>query len=861
MRRLLDLLLRRLTDDALASSALGDLEEGRRRRAARGYWRAGLWFYATLCALVIHVAWRVADDVAHEFVAGRLGATGLAGELRQALRALRRTPVTSLVVIGTFALGVGANAAIFSVVYAVLFKPLPFESPGRVVMLIGTLGSSEPSMYRTSLEDYKDIGRTNRSFSSMGIGGFWTFNVTDLDSPQRIVGMRVDGGFFPTLGTTPIRGRWLDASDDHASAGENVVISYGMWQRLLGGRDDAVGRVLRLNGVATTVVGVMPAAFRFPDEDVDLWAAIRDEMNGTPRNVRFWSAFGRLKPGVRLEQANADLQAIAANLAASFPDSNRTWSVKLLPALETLTTLVRDNLRLLLGAIVLVFLVAVVNVGGVLASRRASRAREFKLRAAIGATRARLARVTLFETAWLGATGLAAGLLAAWPAVALLRHWAPASLPRVNEIALAWPVIALASAAMLVVVLVTSFVPLGNAGRGRSGLVVIQVGLAFVLLSGAALLLRSFIRVVNVDPGVSTERVMTMRVFLGPPTYRSIEAQREFTARALDAIRATPGVEAAGVISQPVFDTEGSGSSQRFEIEGRSYEAGSTPSLMYRVTDPGYFDAMGMTLRAGRNLATSDLASSPLVVVINEAMARRYWPDGGAVGARFRWADNAKSQTQMVTIAGIVNDVATNGFEEAEPPAAYAPYTQRTVPFLRWLTVIVRTTGAPEGSVSAVRAVLQAVDPYQPIFAVRTMDEIVARAVSERRFALTIMTTLAALTVLLALLGLYGTLAHRVESRRREIGVRLSLGATRAMVVSLVLREGARLVIVGLLLGWAASYAVGRMIQSLLFGISPSDIGTRVLLGAALLSLGLIACLIPARRASRVDPMIALRSE
>jgi hypothetical protein len=242
----------------------------------------------------------------------------LAGELRQSLRALRRTPVTSLVVIGTFALGVGVNAAIFSVVYAVLFKPLPFENPGRVVMLIGTLGSSEPSMYRTSLEDYKDIGRANRSFSSMGIGGFWTFNVTDLDSPQRIVGMRVDGTFFPTLGTKPIRGRWLDSSDDRAGAGETIVISYGMWQRLFGGRDEAVGRALRLNGVATTVVGVMPPAFRFPDEDVDLWAAIRDEMDGTPRNVRFWSAFGRLKPGVRLEQANADLQAIAANLAVSF---------------------------------------------------------------------------------------------------------------------------------------------------------------------------------------------------------------------------------------------------------------------------------------------------------------------------------------------------------------------------------------------------------------------------------------------------------------------------------------------------------------------------------------------------------------
>ena len=262
MTRLLSFLLRRLTDDALASSALGDLEEGRRRREAQGRMRASMWFHFALFGLVAHVTARVAREQAHDLVARRLGATGLAGELRQALRALRRTPITSLVVIGTFALGVGVNTAIFSVVYAVLFKPLPFENPDRVVMLIGTLGSSEPSMYRTSLEDYKDIGRANRSFSSMGIGGFWTFNVTDLDSPQRIVGMRVDGGFFPTLDTKPIRGRWLDASDDRAGAGENIVISYGMWQRLFGGRDDAVGRVLRLNGVATTVVGVMPAAFQ-----------------------------------------------------------------------------------------------------------------------------------------------------------------------------------------------------------------------------------------------------------------------------------------------------------------------------------------------------------------------------------------------------------------------------------------------------------------------------------------------------------------------------------------------------------------------------------------------------------------------
>ena len=881
IEKLLSALLAHVTDRTLAESMVGDLSQERHRRARTSPIRARVWFVGSAVAILIRVATAGARHAAADLSLRRLGASGAAGEARQALRALSRTPVASGVIVATLALGIGVNTAVYSVVYGVLFQPLPFTNPDRVVMLEGAVGERPPSVFGNSLEDFHDFRRNARTLSSLGAAGYWTFNLTDTDVPHRIVGSAVSGGFFETLGTKPILGRWITPADDHAGAPATFVISHALWQRQFGGRADVIGREIRPNGQAATIVGVMPASFRFPGEDVEIWTAVRNEMDGTPRNVRFWAVFGRLSDGVTVEAATAEVRELSRQLEAAYPNTNRGWRATAVPALDALTTRARDGLLLLFGAVVMVFAVAVINVAGLLASRRTARRRELAVRVAVGATTPRLVRHALFESAWLGGAGLLLGLILAIPAVSSLRSAAPPSLPRAADIGLHWPVMWLAAAAMGLLILASGCWPvagnlwrrqrpasirdggLGHAPtrrvRAGAGLVVVQIALAFVLLSGAALLVRSFVRVTAVDPGFRVDHLLTMRVFLGPPTYRSIESQRQFAERALEILRRTPGVKDAGAVSQPPFDIEGSGAAQRFVVEGRTYDSGAQPSLNYRTADAGYAQTIGLRLMRGRWITPEDRADSPKVLVVNQTMARRFFPDSDPIGARLTWVDSP-AQTPL-TIVGVVADVATNGLERAETPAAYGPYTQRVQPFLRWLTFVVRTEGDPAAVAGALRAGMQAVDPRQPIFAMRTMDEIVARSLAERRFSLLLMAAFAGLTVILATLGLYGMLATRVEQRRREIGVRMSLGATGRGVFNLVVRQGVSIVAIGLAIGVATSYALSGLVESLIFGITPEDGVSRAAVVLLILAVGTAACLIPARRAARVDPITALRNE
>ncbi|HYN08838.1 MAG TPA: ABC transporter permease [Vicinamibacterales bacterium] len=878
MTSILLLLLTKLTDRALAESIVGDLAQERHRRARRSRTRATFWFAGSTTAIVWRAATGRIRDIVVDLSLRRLGVSGIVGEVRQALRALRRTPVATAVIVATLALGIGVNTAVYSVVYGVLFQPLPFADPDRIVMLEGATGDRPPSIFGNSLEDFRDLARDARTFAGLGAAGYWTFNLTDLDVPQRIVGAAVSGRFFETLGTKPVLGRFITEADDHAGAPVTFVISHGLWQRQFGGRAEVIGREIRPNGLTATIVGVMPASFRFPGEDVEIWTAIRNEMDGTPRNVRFWAVFGRLAPKATIEQAGADVGALAHRLEEIYPNTNRGWRVTLVPALDALTTRARDGLLLLFAAVLVVFAVAVINVAGLLASRHAARGRELAVRVAVGATTPRLMRGAMLEGAWLGIAGLTIGLAVAVPTVSLLRASAPASLPRAADIGLHWPVLWLAACSMALLIVASGCVPLVRAARRRrtldvregglgrastprtaagTGLVVVQIALAFVLLAGAALLMRSFMRVTAVDPGFRPDHLVTMRVFLGPPTYRTIELQRQFTDRALDVLRQTAGVTRAGAISQPPFDTEGGGTSQRFVIDGQEYESGAQPSLNYRTADAGYLEAMGLRLIGGRWLTRDDRPGSPDVVVVNQIMARRFFPDRDPIGARIQWVDT-KAQGPL-TIVGVVGDIATNGLERAETPVAYGPYSQRPFPFLRWLTFVARVDGDPEAAAGSIRAAVQSVDPRQPIFAVRTMDQIVARSLAERRFSLLLMAAFAGLTVVLATLGLYGMLAQRVELRRREIGVRMSLGATGRRVFGLVVRQGLTIVAVGLALGVAASYAMSGLMESLVFGITPEDGTARVVVALLVASVGLIACLIPARRASRVDPIVTLK--
>ena len=865
-------ILRWLTDAELAESIAGDLEEQRRVRATRSRLRATLWCAGAGLALVGQLVW-----LRCRRARPRLWPDGsaLLVEARQAARSLVRTPATTAVIVVTLALGVGVNSAVFSIVHGVLFDPLPFERADRLVIVEGARRGQVPSVFGTSYPDYLDLARDQQSFEALATSAYWTFTLTDHGTPQRLIGLRVSGTFFPTLGMRPLLGRWITADDDRPGGPEVALISQDLWQRAFGGDPDVIGRRVTLNGQPTEVIGVMPPAFAFPVEDAELWAPMLGEMAGIPRNSRFFMTIGRLRPGATREGAGRELTALAAGLERQHPETNRDWRPVVTDGVHAITREARPRLLLLLGGVLVVLLVACANVAAIVAMRALGREPAWRLRVALGASRWRLGRMVLVETAWLALAGLAMGLLLAQPVLAVLRQLAPEELPRVGNVSLSWPVIGWAAAAMIAFAAAAALAPVwafrgtrsaatgtataagGGSAWGRRTVVAAQIGGAFVLLAVAGLLLRSFARVLDVDPGFAPDRLVTVRTFLTPPAYRSLDQQIDFVRRGLEALATTPGVVSAAAISEPPFDREGGGTTLAAAVEGRRYAPGTHPSVAYRVVSPGYFRTAGIELLDGRPLTEDDRGGAPLVGVVNQAMARALWPGERAVGRRFEFADGRHAG--WVTVVGVARDVATDGLESSEPPAVYAPYVQRTLPFLRWMTFVVRTDGDPAGALPAVRARLQSVDPHQPLYAASTMEAAMARWTAERRFSVVLMAAFAGLTLLLATLGMYGVLAHRVLMRRREIGVRLALGARPRQVVRLVVAEGVAVALAGVVLGAGGAVLAAPLIRGALFGVTIADVGTY---GASVLVLTgatLLASTVPALTASRTDPARTLR--
>lgn len=874
---MLQRLLRRLLSDELAEAIAGDLEEGSARRRANGAVRARLWLAAAATGILLHVLRHRLTETISMSIAGGFGLRGFWRELGQAGRSLVRTPVSSAVIVLILALGLGLNTAIFSAVHGVLFEPLPFPNPDRVVVIEGRSGDQDPSRFGTSLLDFQDLRINQRTFRAMATSAYWTFTVTGLDTPLRLVGTRVSGSFFPMLGAVPALGRLIGPDDDEAGAAEVAVLSHGLWMRVFGGRTDVVGRTVSLNGVSTRIVGVMPPAFRYPAEDVEVWTAMRGQLDTVPRGSRFFVTLGRLRDDVSIAEAQADLEAVTANLAREFPDAYRDWRPVVTPALAELTADARPRLLILFAAVITVLLVACVNVAMLLVSRGSARSREFAVRAALGAGRLRLIRVPLLESAWLGAVGLAGSVLIARPAVVWLRSIAPDDIPRMDSVALSWPVLGWAAVTMIAFVLAGGLAPFirlqrytrGGAGTawaagprsrlGRQVLVALQVGAAFALLVAAGLLTRSFERVLDVHPGFDPQNVAMARVFLTPPTYRSTESQVRFVTDALDRLAQTPGVRAAAAVSQPPFDDQGGGTTLPLAVAGRTYQPGTNPVVQYRTVSPGYFETIGMQVQHGRGFSTGDRQGAPLAAVINAAMARQEWPGEDAVGRRFTFAD--KREAGELTVVGVVNDVATNGLEEQEPPTVYAPYEQRSLVHLRWMTFVVRTDVDAMRRLPDIRASLQALDSNQPIYGLTTMESVMARSVAERRFSTALMLAFAGLTLLLSVLGLYGALAQVVSQRLREIGVRLAIGAQPASIFRRVVGDGLVVVSGGLLIGGVLAAMTSAQIEALLFGVTAFDPLTYAGMVVGLLLAGFVASAIPALRASRVDPAVVLRKE
>jgi putative ABC transport system permease protein len=798
-------------------------------------------------------------------------------DARHALRLMRATPLTTAVLVITMTLGIGATTALFSVVYGVLFRPLPYYEPDRL-MRIRAVRAGRPAIPSISYDDFRDFEREERSFQHLAISVYWTFNATGRGLPTRLLGVRVTGECFPMLGVRPLHGRTILPSDDRPGGGNVVALSHGLWQSQFGGDPAILGQSVSMNGVPTTIVGVMPASFQFPSPEIQLWAPLADEMRGVPRNSRFMAAYGRLKEGVSPAQAEADLNAIAARLAARYPDSNAGWGARVTPAREVLTGDVRGALLTLFGAVAVVLLIACANVANLLSARAAARQRESAVRIALGAGTRRLVVQHLTEALMLASAGGLLGIAVAWGATEAVRRLAPPDLPRVDEIVLDAPVLLFALTAMIASALLFGVAPAhqtwtvdvapalhdsgraSTGGRGgrrlRAALVVAEIALAVPLVAGGGLLVRSFGRVLDVDPGFRADGLVSMDVFLVGPKYRRIADQKAYVSSALERISRLPGLAGAAAISQVPFSSRST--DMRFRVDGQTPVPGEHPVADYRAASASYFETMGISVKAGRGILDSDTESSQPVTVINETMARRYFRDATrAIGQRLMWYQ--MPNPQWLTIVGVVNDVRSFGPERAENPAAYVPFPQRTLPFMHWMTFVARTSGDVASMLTSIRGGLLEVDPEQPVHSMTTIDTLLGKLVAERRFNMLLMTIFAAIGVVLAAIGLFGMLSFAVAQRTREIGVRMALGARPADVIRLVIRDGALLSAAGLAIGGVVALVATRAISSMLFGVTASDPVTFAAIVVVVATVTLVASYVPARRAASVDPIVVMR--
>jgi putative ABC transport system permease protein len=804
-------------------------------------------------------------------------------DLRYGARQLRRSPAFTAVAVLTLALGVGAVTAIFSVVDAVLLRPLPVPEPEGLLVLAernatGTLGVSPGNFL-----DWQARNRTLEGLAAFAAG---SYVVGEAGEPERVAGAAVTGDFFALLRARPALGR-LFAPEEVRPGGEPVVVlGHGLWQRRFGGRPEVVGSSVRLDGTPRTVVGILPDGFAFPDAASEAWIPLLLDPDRTRRGGRTLDAIARLGPGATVEQARADLDSVARGLEAEFPEYAAGWRVQATPIHEQVVGQVRRPLWLLLGAVVLVLLIACANVANLLLARASGRRRELAVRTALGASRARLVTQLLTECALLALLAGALGALLASAGTRALAIWAAGILPRTTEIGVDARVLGFALGVSALTALLCGLLPslraarsggapeLAEGARGvvgaraqrrlLSSLVIGDVALALVLVLGAALLLRSFQHLLAVDPGFRPENLLTFRVALPATRYAEASAVTAFYERAGERLRALPSVEAVGTIH--TVPIGGFGSVRPFRLAGQPVPPpGQETTAQYRLVSPDYFAAMGIPLVAGRRFDARDRADAPLAVIVNQEFARRFLVGTEPVGTGVTFGGYEDLWAEVV---GVVGDVRQFDLRQAAVPEMYWPEAQvakTASPTLanhrRGMTFVLRTRGEPGPLADAARRAVLAADPEQPVFALRSMADVLSTSLARARLTLRLFSLFAGVALLLALVGLYALLAYAVSERRHEIGVRLALGAQGRDIFRLIVGEGMRLVVVGATLGLAAALATTRLLAGLLFGVAPTDPATFAAVALLLAATGLLAASLPARHAAAVDPLVALRRD
>ncbi|MBS1791407.1 MAG: ABC transporter permease [Acidobacteria bacterium] len=805
-------------------------------------------------------------------------------DLRYGARMMVKKPGFTSVAVLTLALGIGANTAIFSVVNAVLLRPLAYPEPARLFNVYGGFSKLGSTSMPTSVPELSDYLQQLQSFENLGAYDQSSANLTPTDGgePERVECGNLTPGLFAALKVAPIKGRAFLPEEAQEGRSDVVLLSYGLWQRRFAGDETLIGKQILLNGRGKTVVGVMPPGFSYPKE-VELWQPLwfpPDQYDQQRRGARGLWVAGRLKPGVTEAQAQAELDQLAARQTEQYPRNygpERGWKITLAPMQDDLVSGVRPALLVLLGAVAFVLLIACANVANLLLARATGRRQELAIRAALGAGRARIVRQLLTESLLLAALGGIAGwLLAQWGIVWLLK-FLPDNLPRFGEISLDGKVLAFTCTVSLLTGMVFGVVPawmaaqadphetLKEGGRGGTNrhrlsntFVVAEIALALVLLIGAGLTLKSFWRLQQVDPGFKSDGVLTMRMLLPFETYPQNEQRVNFYRQALERIQALPGVQCAGAVSRLPMSVGGGSATVSGENSAIGLNDAPVESEL-QIATSDYFKTLGIKLLEGRAFTEADAEGAPLVAIVDENFARRFYPNQNPVGKRIK-RGRLDSQRPWLTIVGVVRHVRNQRLDADSLPQVYFPFYQEPGNFNMSLAVKTNTAD-PLALGNAVHAAIQSVDRKQPVFNIRTMPQIVGATIAPRRLVMMLLGVFAAVAMMLAAIGIYGVMAYAASQRTHEWGIRFALGARRQDVLRLVMGDGIKLALTGVAIGLTTAWMMTRWLEGFLFGVKATDVGTYSIVAFLLTGVTLLACWLPAMRASRVDPMVALRHE